>query len=218
MIGISSLIIFSEQVFGAENNIPTWIKNNAKWWSEGTVSDSEFLNAMEYLINQNIIKVGNHSEAKTDSVILPSVTTDKRTYQMGEEIQISGSGFENGTVGVIIGDDRFNMFLDKSQNIFSGSTVSELADMIKYPISDPTLQDSQWKKMNFTTYGSVLKTNVQVNSLGTFQIILNASVLSNGHYEIRVGEKLYNGFDQLSNSSQTFILKTAKTDFFIGSS
>lgn len=218
MTGIFSIIIFSEQVFGVENNIPTWIKNNAKWWSEGKVSDSEFLNAMEYLIDQNVITVRNHSVSKTDSVIPPSVTTDKRIYQMGEEIEITGSGFEYGTVGVVVGDDRFNLFLDKSQNIFSGTAVSELGDMMKYPISDPMIEDGQWKKMNFTTYGSILKTNVKVNSLGTWQITLETSDLANGHYEIRVGEKIYNGFDQLSNSSQTFLLKTAKTDFFIGSS
>ena len=30
--------------------IPQWIKNNAKWWSSDSVSDSEFIDGLEYLI------------------------------------------------------------------------------------------------------------------------------------------------------------------------
>lgn len=38
-------------------SIPAWIKNNAKWWSEGSISDLEYVRAIEYLINQGIIKI-----------------------------------------------------------------------------------------------------------------------------------------------------------------
>ena len=38
-------------------NIPSWIKNNAKWWSEGLISDLEYVRAIEHLINQGIIKI-----------------------------------------------------------------------------------------------------------------------------------------------------------------
>ena len=37
--------------------IPAWIKNNAKWWSEGTIGDSDFVSGIQYLITQGIIKV-----------------------------------------------------------------------------------------------------------------------------------------------------------------
>ena len=37
--------------------IPSWVKNNAKWWSEGLISDMEYVKAIEYLINQGIIKL-----------------------------------------------------------------------------------------------------------------------------------------------------------------
>ncbi|HET6517201.1 MAG TPA: fibronectin type III domain-containing protein, partial [Nitrosopumilaceae archaeon] len=37
--------------------IPSWIKNNAKWWSEGSISDLEYVRAIEYLINQGIIRI-----------------------------------------------------------------------------------------------------------------------------------------------------------------
>ena len=37
--------------------IPAWIKENAEWWSQRYISDSEFKNAIEYMINQKIILI-----------------------------------------------------------------------------------------------------------------------------------------------------------------
>jgi hypothetical protein len=39
------------------SEIPQWIKNNAAWWSEGTITDSDFLNGIEFLIQNNILKI-----------------------------------------------------------------------------------------------------------------------------------------------------------------
>ena len=39
------------------NEIPLWIKNNAKWWSDGIISDSDFVTGLEYLIKNRIIIV-----------------------------------------------------------------------------------------------------------------------------------------------------------------
>lgn len=37
--------------------MPSWVKNNAKWWSEGRISDMDFVNGLEYLIRNKIITV-----------------------------------------------------------------------------------------------------------------------------------------------------------------
>ena len=38
-------------------SIPVWIKNNAKWWAEGIISEDDFVSGIEYLVNQGIISV-----------------------------------------------------------------------------------------------------------------------------------------------------------------
>jgi len=38
-------------------SIPKWIKNNAAWWSEQQISDSDFVSGIEYLIKNEIINV-----------------------------------------------------------------------------------------------------------------------------------------------------------------
>ncbi|MDH5431717.1 MAG: fibronectin type III domain-containing protein [Nitrosopumilus sp.] len=37
--------------------IPQWVKTNAGWWSQGLISDLEYAQAIEYLINQGIVKI-----------------------------------------------------------------------------------------------------------------------------------------------------------------
>jgi peptidoglycan/xylan/chitin deacetylase (PgdA/CDA1 family) len=37
--------------------IPDWVRDNAAWWSEGKITDSDFTKGLEYLIDQNIIKI-----------------------------------------------------------------------------------------------------------------------------------------------------------------
>ena len=37
--------------------IPQWIRDNAKWWSEGLISDQDYVNGLQYLIQQGVLKV-----------------------------------------------------------------------------------------------------------------------------------------------------------------
>ena len=40
-----------------EQNIPDWIKNNAKWWANDQISDEDFVKSIQYLIKKGIIRV-----------------------------------------------------------------------------------------------------------------------------------------------------------------
>ena len=37
--------------------IPDWIRNNAQWWSDGLISDDEFLQAIKFLVENGVIRV-----------------------------------------------------------------------------------------------------------------------------------------------------------------
>ena len=41
----------------SQKTIPSWIKQNAKWWSDGKTTDSEFANTMGFLVKEKIISV-----------------------------------------------------------------------------------------------------------------------------------------------------------------
>ena len=46
---------------GASDNgaleIPKWIRDNAKWWSEGLITDQDYINGLQFLIKEGILKV-----------------------------------------------------------------------------------------------------------------------------------------------------------------
>ncbi len=42
--------------------IPTFFKNVASWWSDGLIEDFEFVDGIEYLINEGIIEIPNLSQ------------------------------------------------------------------------------------------------------------------------------------------------------------
>jgi len=41
--------------------VPSWIKNNAGWWADGTIDDSTFLTGLEYLVQNGIIDAGRYN-------------------------------------------------------------------------------------------------------------------------------------------------------------
>ena len=44
--------------------VPEWIRNNAAWWSENQIGDTDFLQGIQYLIENNIIVILNLPEPK----------------------------------------------------------------------------------------------------------------------------------------------------------
>jgi len=51
-------MVFLPLVVSAENQpVPSWIKGVAGFWSSNKISDNEFVNAMEFLINSGTIRL-----------------------------------------------------------------------------------------------------------------------------------------------------------------
>ena len=51
IVPISEINLDSNQ----NNSIPKWIKNTAKWWADGTISQEEFVIALQFLVKENVI-------------------------------------------------------------------------------------------------------------------------------------------------------------------
>ena len=46
-----------EDTSGTTQNIPVWIKNNAKWWADGSIDDNSFVQGIQFLIKSGIMKI-----------------------------------------------------------------------------------------------------------------------------------------------------------------
>ncbi|MGH1521344.1 MAG: peptidase [Nitrosopumilus sp.] len=53
-------------------SIPLWIKDNAKWWSSSSISDSEFVDGIEYLVDENIIQISTNRQNLVSEKIIPN--------------------------------------------------------------------------------------------------------------------------------------------------
>lgn len=61
----AALCIISLALGSAEAQlVPDWIKNTAKWYGEGKITETEFLNAIKYLINNKIILIEEKPQAE----------------------------------------------------------------------------------------------------------------------------------------------------------
>ena len=47
------------QTASSAKMVPDWVKNNARWWSEDLIEDTDFVNGIEYLIKKQIIIMDN---------------------------------------------------------------------------------------------------------------------------------------------------------------
>lgn len=52
--------------------IPNWVKNNAKWWAEGHLSDADFIKGIQYMVQQGLITVPPTAISSNPNTEIPS--------------------------------------------------------------------------------------------------------------------------------------------------
>lgn len=57
LTAIAAILLVASTASYAYAEVPGWVKNNAGWWADGTISESEFLTGISFLISDGIIQV-----------------------------------------------------------------------------------------------------------------------------------------------------------------
>ena len=50
-------------------SVPDWMKNTAGWWATDAISETEFVNAVEFLVKKNIIQVNASQTSETSQSV-----------------------------------------------------------------------------------------------------------------------------------------------------
>ena len=160
-------------MLGQQSQIPSWIKNTAKWWGEGKVSDSEFISALQWLIDQKILvlpKSGNVSSSQPEQTpkspsltlknpllkYLPNITdlpfSSLWTIQNTNSTTINAKSLAvNGkSLSFKTGIERV---LKKESPI---SPTSVIIDLYKFTFVDDAGLYFQDNKLSYASYGSPL--------------------------------------------------------------
>lgn len=107
--------------------VPEWVKNNALWYGQGDISESEFLSAIKFLIEKGIITIESAevvSEMREAQVIIPNGNFD-----------VTGAGFysplnleiSTGTEVTWVNDDSV------PHNIQSMDEAGNVTDLFNSP-------------------------------------------------------------------------------------
>ncbi|HET6517140.1 MAG TPA: M57 family metalloprotease [Nitrosopumilaceae archaeon] len=84
--------------------IPDWIKNNAAWWAEGNIDDSDFASGIKFLIDKGIMKVDPPASTNLSSGSIPEWVRNNAGWwadgQISDDDFLSGVYFmiQNGII------------------------------------------------------------------------------------------------------------------------
>jgi len=111
-IAILAAMMLIGMTFVQQSNaeqIPSWVKNNAGWWSDGTISESEFLQGIQFLIKEEII------------VIPTTILSEEKSQKVPEWVKNNAGWWAKGDI-----DDK--SFLEGIQFMIKNGLISIYED------------------------------------------------------------------------------------------
>jgi len=92
---VNRVYLEGQEVFQDNVSIPDWIKTNAGWWAEGIITDDDFVQGIQFLIKNEIMKIPDTNQAQTQSHDeIPSWI--KNNAQWWSQGKIDDESFVNG--------------------------------------------------------------------------------------------------------------------------
>src|SRR3989344_1651806 len=170
----SSLI---ENVSAQEEILPSWLKTTAVWWGQNKISDQDFINALQYLVENNVLTLESEIQSKPlaklkplpeDLIVWPKIDRIEDFKVQGHKntdlyhlqfklIDIDKSPVNpDGTISIVIMDDKNRILY---LNAFSIRKSSYEKSFKAFGESEAGMNVFAWEiktsdiKPGFTEYG-----------------------------------------------------------------
>ncbi len=160
-------IWYSLQASAQEPAIPSWVKNTAKWWSQGQTTDSDFLQTIQYLIDNNILQVSGSSRYAQSNLVVGNtsgVSSNQLAVKL-DDLQTRYNSLET----------KYNLLVQQVRSLgdHSSNTEDNNATISAVAVS-PVIQSDGF--FETTTYqGAVLKITVDVRD-GSGLVLVNTAI------------------------------------------
>jgi len=147
IFALASNLVYAET---ANTVIPSWIKHVALWWSQGEISDNDFINGMTWLVENKILPVTDLVEELDAQSVPDSV---KKTAYAWSQNGLSDSEFLRG-IGYLIK----NGMMELNDNFVSQVTKERLVqvsvqnDTKKAVVIIPVFTASAYSEGTFYAY------------------------------------------------------------------
>lgn len=91
LVIVASLLVLLVPPIASAESVPAWVKNNAGWWADGTITETEFVQGIEFLVREGVIEVP------------PTKTSAEKSQGIPEWIKNNAAWWSNGEID----DDTF---------------------------------------------------------------------------------------------------------------
>lgn len=162
LIGLFLTAIIAGSVASAQaqqTSIPSWIKNTALWWSEGKVTDSEYLKSIQWLVDNNLIQltgmpaVDQTAQPQAPDQVLQEITGEKPLFNIDGSVwtaSCSDTCFKK--LSLSPDDDVFYLYADSTESAalhdyysFLSKSLNQLSQVNRdYPHIEPPMI-TPWK-------------------------------------------------------------------------
>ena len=69
---IAVLLLVGSGVSSVYAEVPSWIKNNAGWWADGSIDDDSFVQGIQFLIKEGIMEIPPTSQGTNSGSEIPT--------------------------------------------------------------------------------------------------------------------------------------------------
>ena len=68
---IAVLLLVGSGVSSVYAEVPSWIKNNAGWWADGSIDDDSFVQGIQFLVQEGFMKIPSTTQGASSSNEIP---------------------------------------------------------------------------------------------------------------------------------------------------
>lgn len=83
MILFGAFLFIANWSWAEAEFVPDWVKNTARWYAEGKISETEFLDSIKYLIDNNIIILESKQKTKESTPTIANVVIPNGNAKVG---------------------------------------------------------------------------------------------------------------------------------------
>ena len=66
------ILVINQNDNPQSNKIPAWIKNNAGWWADGSIDDDSFIQGIQFLIKEDVLKIPQTTQGSSSTNEIPA--------------------------------------------------------------------------------------------------------------------------------------------------
>lgn len=167
---LTSVIIVSSLFASAEESpIPTWIKNTALWWGEDQISDADFINALQWLIDKDVLKIPQASDQSMVDKDTRIPDIEKLTFEVKGIEKLSTNPLIHQAL--ISSNQEFNeidnvyLYIDEKDEEWVSAEwdtiTSFMSELIQNDISDLLRQSASFHEEDYgyVVYAEIFVTN-----------------------------------------------------------